>query len=409
MWQDRFLLSQHSFLASASRFLIHPRVVLVEILSLVGLLILSAVVPQAVEGKAAVLAALHASHPFLYRLIDALDLVRIRTSPLFLTNLGLIVTSLAVSVYLQAARLLRRHVFAADPADDSRRPQQNRSRPSRRPWGGLLFHLGLLLIALAGFMNYLLLQRGYIQLIEGETFHGTEKEFAVTETGILQSGFSTDYSIRLDSVGVSHWDNGQLRELTSRLTVFQPGGGPGTTATVAINAPLSLADLRVHQSFDHGYTLSLVLKDRAGVAVRSFFLLDSPRQRGQPAKMTTNFPATPYRLQMQFFPDISGRSLQPAAPLLSLKVFRGTTVVFDGLLLPGQGGPLEREGVRIRFEEFSRWSGLILQRQADRLPAYAGFLFCVLGALLLYGGNDKEKVVRGHEQKQADLPAGKSR
>jgi len=362
-------------------FLLRPPIVAAELSGFVLLLVLSAVVPQATEGKVALLAALQARHPLLYQILDLLDLVRIRTSPLFLAILGLIAASLTAMVGRQAGSLIRRRRRHLPAAEDVRTLPGIST--AGRPWGTLLLHLGLLLVTTAGCLNFLFLQRGYLQLMEGETFHGSEQEFAAVETGILRPGFAPGVTIRLDDVGVEYWETGQLRELASRLTVFPPGG-KGHTARVAVNAPLSLAGLRVHQAFSHGYALSLVLQDRAGVAARTFFLLDAPDRPGRAARTRTTFPASPYRLALQFFPDVSGRSLHPRAPLLSLKVFRGRTVVFDGLLLPGQQAPLGDEAVTVRFEGFRRWSGLIVQRQPDRWPAYAGLLLCVLGAALLF-------------------------
>ncbi len=354
-------------LATLPRLLLQPRLISAELLLLFVLLLLSAAIPQATDNGPGVLAAFQQAHPRIFPLLDRLDLVRIRTSPLFLANLGAIATSLTAVVARQAQRLLAR-----------------RSLPAR-DWGVLLLHLGLLFLTAAGAANFLFLQRGYLQLMEGEVFSGRAGEFAATENGLLAPPLQTDIKIRLDRLEAAYLDTGQLRRLSSRLSLFHAGEPGAAAATVAVNAPLTLDGLRVHQSFDHGYVLTLALQDRYTATTRTFFLLDTPARPGQPARASVTFPASDYRLDLQFFPDITGNSLSPEHPLLSVRVFRGRTVVFTGLLLPGQQAPIEASGrVRLWFEDVSRWSGLILQRQPDRWPAYLGFALCVTAGFLLY-------------------------
>ncbi len=361
-------MSRDHALATLCRLLLHPRLIFAELLLLFFLLVLSAVVPQATDGSLTVLASFQQVHPRVFWLFDQLDLVRIRTAPLFLATLAAIAASLTAVIARQTQRLFITRFASA------------------REWGILLLHLGLILLTVAGAMNYLFLQRGYLQLMTGERFRGRANEFAALETGLLAPPLRTDIQIRLDKVEAAYWDTGQLRRLRSQLTLFLPNGTQPKTATVAINAPLSIAGLRVHQSFNHGYVLTLTLQDPYGVRTRTFFLLDAPAKAGQPARAISSFPASPYRFDLRFFPDIAGKSLSPRRPLLSVKVFRGRTVVFNGLLLPGQQAPLDANGkIQLRFEEFSLWSGLIVQRQRDRWPAYLGFALCVAAGLLLYG------------------------
>lgn len=334
-------------------FLTRPRFVLTQITLLILLLAASVFVPQ--EGSLAPSFWQEWQHrsPFVSALLSRTGLTNVHTSLPFFVTLVLILVSLSATVTKQTRRLLLR------PSG-----QPKAAPRSVAMWAGVIFHCGLITLTLAGIGNYLFLQRGYVQVMSGEQVRNVI--FQSVELGKLMKIFQPEIDITVSSIEISRWEDGTLRSLHTKLTTVG-----GETTSVAANRPLSLGEVTIHQSLDFGDTVTLLLRRRDGSIQRTFFLLDPTKAN----RLLTDIPGTGY--------DASLHLLRPNAtttPILHCTLLQGKQVIFDGLLLPGSVAPLP-EG-SLLFEDVSPWSGLIIQKQRDRLLAYLGLLLCCTGAAM---------------------------
>jgi len=289
-------------------------------------------------------------------------------SPVFLIAAIAAALVLVYSLWLQARRL-----WAL-----SLNPQTSTGLLQR--YGALSLHAGLLLLISAGLWAYAFEVRGFLQLMEGETFSGAESELLLVEKGRLAGYFKAPFRLTLDSLAQEYWANGEPRDFASLLRVEDEAGA--RPARLAFNSPLTLSGVSVFQSPHYGYSVTVGLKRPAGEEVFTHFLLDRPQRQGRPAVGGSDFPTTAYQVKLSLKPDLGGGSFFLKDPAVEATVSERGAVVYKGPLPVGKsvrfgGGELRLAGLRY-------WSGISISRGRAAWPAYLGFFLCVLGAALIY-------------------------
>lgn len=396
-----------------TRFLTRPRLVLLLIVLILTAAVAGSLVPQAATRSPEFFAQWRQDSPRVFVLVSFLRLDRVYSSPWFLGLVATAALSLAVSIRQQCRRVLAlRHapppvvsepwhavrvpprVTAGSLAEFMRKKGYRARKESdpttvyaRWPWGkwaGVILHVGLLLVILAGMTGLCLQQRGFLRSIEGGVTEGVMEDFLVTDLGVFRDRFDPGFRIRLDRFDHQYWeDTGQVRSLTSRVTLIPPETGP-KEEMVAVNHPVRFGSVRLHQSFDYGYALGFSLRSPDGRENAGYFFLRHSLTRNRPGRVDAQYPGTPYRFAVNFYPDISRDAYHLQRPIAMLRVADMVSgrEIFDGLIFPGSVIRVGED--RLHFVHVKRWSGLILERSPDMYPVYAGILFICLGGMMLF-------------------------
>lgn len=401
------------------RFLLSPKTA-VSLIAVVGVAcLIPSFVPQLAEKEPAFFALWQAESPWQYYLIDRLQLNRVYTSLWFLCLIILVACSLACSLYYQTKAAMKsvppsrkcdqvgsrdktfsvavRGVTADLPLLITQvmkkkgyrcAPEKSsddtfvfkRNRPGR--WGGVLFHLGLLCIILAGLYNAALQQRGVVFLSEGETFSGKGEKWLNTEQGLFAKPFALDFSASLGSFRPVYWDTDRLKAVESEL-VLVGKGGQGVTLPLGINRPVRFSGVKIYLSGDYGYVADFILNERGSAPVRARILLDAPAKKGETISHDLDFPTTDYHLAIHFHPDLRQPSLLPTFPGADLSISENGEQPRHGRVPLGYTVQLSH-GDTLTLRRVSYWTGLIFVNSHGLPLLSLGFGLTIFGAFLFY-------------------------
>ena len=247
-------------------------------------------------------------------------------------------------------------------------------------YGALALHAGLLLLIAAGLWAYAFEVRGFLQLMEGETFSGGESELLQVEKGRLAGSFNAPFRLTLNSLSHDYWENGAPRDFASLLLVEDSDGV--REERLELNSPLRLSGVSVFQSPHYGYSVTVGLKRKANKEIFTHFLLDRPKSQGRPAVGGSDFPTTDYQVSLRLKPDLGGGSFFLRDPAVEAIVSERGAVVYKGSLPAGKS--VNFSGGELRVAGLRYWSGISLSRGRAAWIAYLGFTLCILGAVLIY-------------------------
>lgn len=280
-------------------------------------------------------------------------------SPWFLAITGVTALSLAIVVYDQFRRMMA----------------QWTKRPSARLIGSPFFHLGLLLIICAGFGRALFGTEAIVDLVEGETLTISPSAWSAHFPAIFAKPFHLPYPITLNTIHVSRYNDGALRDLSAKLTVQKPTGN--VDSELSINHELMTTAGRLFISSDFGPTALLEWRITNALPYREAVIMahrgqgiyegSSSGSNGLLAHVRTTLGPTvkdPARLELRIMRD--------SALMLSDQPQVGQTLsIQSGESLTLLGTPL--------------WVRLRGNRDPALWLAYTGFGFVIIGALTLFG------------------------
>ncbi len=254
-------------------------------------------------------------------------------------------------------------------------------RNRRNVWGSFIFHSGILVIIIAALLTFACQKRGFVQIIEGDTFPGREEGFLSTGNGLLAGRFDPAFEIHLKQFFHSYWDTGELKEVKSDV-IIDRRGLPFETSLIR-GTSLTVDGVAIYQSANFGYTLkmSLLTEEHGAATIPTYFSLDMAPD-GKPLTGKSDFPDTNYILEMTFFPDRDRRSPYPVNPYLEVRFTKEEREVGRATLKPGE--EVLVDGSRFRFEEVRNWSGLILTENRFIPLIYAGFLMSTAGLFMMF-------------------------
>ncbi|MBI5025884.1 MAG: cytochrome c biogenesis protein ResB, partial [Nitrospirae bacterium] len=192
--------------------------------------------------------------------------------------------------------------------------------------------------------------------------------------------FDSGFKTHLSRFHHTYWDAGDIKSLESSLVIVR--NNKSTKHNVSINSPFNIDGVKVYQSSDYGYALQFLLKKANSKEVMTHFLLDRPDSLGKPAIGGSAFPTTEYIFDMKFYPDITKPSFYPSKPILYLSVAKKGTVVFKGLLIPGQTVRIKED--ILQFVAIKDWSGLIFATDIGKNLTYPGFIITITGMVIIY-------------------------
>lgn len=393
---------------------IKPKFVIALIVLTFAASLLGVLIPQVADKGPSYFEEWKLRSPKTFYLINILQLNRVYTSAWFLALVSVILLSLGYSLYLQIKRNLKARSTEFAPgsketlngeqiavnsvlnADDILKFMKRRgyalknkkdgsfafSKNSVNKWGGVIFHSGLFLIIVAALIGLSFQKRGFVQLMEGEIFSGTNEDFLVRDLGVFQKKFDVGFKTQLSKFNHEYWDNDQIKNISSNVLLIGNGRSVRERA-ITVNKSFRHKGINIYQSFDYGYALTFALIRRDGSQTVTHFLLDRTDKKTKPFAGKSDFPHTNYIFKMKFYPDLSMNSFHLGKPILNLQILKGVrNIVFEGLIIPGD--TINVEGNLVRFYGISHWSGLIYVKGVDMTVAYIGFFIVCIGAAIMF-------------------------
>ncbi|MBU4242705.1 MAG: cytochrome c biogenesis protein ResB, partial [Nanoarchaeota archaeon] len=379
------------------RFLLSRKTVL-SLICAVGISCLAgSTIPQITTKNPQFFEAWKTESPRLYYVIDLLQLSQVYTSIWFLILIAIIAFSLVCSVYYQSKALIKSKVLAQREitersfkdflslrlvqgsgirdqglarkikrifkargyrlylaAEESRCFLFGKNRIGR--WGSVIFHVGLLICILAALYGLAFQKRGFIQLKTADTFHGKDEDWKAKSLGFFAGDFDPGFQVYLNKFTPTYWENDQIRNLESSLTITDAKTEAGKFL-LSPAGPIRFKGTKVYQSTHYGYSLGFILKKEGRKKVLTDFLLDIPAKKDKPHEGKMDFPTTDYILNMKFYPNLIEPSFYATLPGVDLIITEKGEQQFKGRVLFSQRARLNNKDslsfVRIRY-----WTGL---------------------------------------------------
>ncbi|HJV22019.1 MAG TPA: cytochrome c biogenesis protein ResB [Holophagaceae bacterium] len=366
------------------RFLTSPKLILGEVAAIGLLGSLGAILPQAGLAPGAEVQAFRQAHPALVRWIQPLGLDHLFRTPLFLALLVLATASLALVVRRQYRRLagtwgteLTQEAFRTAPFQVSfLRPPGGPlpAAPLRTTgrWGAagsFAFHLGLLLVILAGCARALWGTEAVVDLIEGESLAPTVKAWGAQWPGPFGRPFTLKESLTVEEVRPLRFPSGDLQDL--RLQVRYAGA----SLPLGINEHVATPEGRLFVGSRFGTAALLEWIPSGGKPLGRALLMESTGSEFEGSLLT-----------------LEGTSIHARTGLSATGGHPGQAelrVVADGTLRAvGRvplGGELPVPGMgTLRLHGLPFWVRLQGDRDVALPLAYLGFLLVILGGTLTY-------------------------
>ncbi len=411
------------------RFLLSPKTIITLISAVAVSGILGSSIPQLTEKPPRFFDAWKAESPKIYYLIDLLQLNQVYTSVWFLVLVAFITLCLIFSIYYQQLKVLIKYrgpvkrditessfkdyvsiesihgseLGVGRLSDEIKRIFKNRGyhpyliteestcfifgKNKIGKWGGVFFHIGLLVVIIAALYGLAFQKRGFIQLIQTDTFQGKDKDWVVKRLGIFARDFDLGFKVYLNNFTPSYWENDQIKELESSLTIINDKGGNKEFA-LSLRDPIKFKGTKIYQSTHYGYSLGFVLEREGQDPVITQFLLDAPAKKDKPFIGKMDFPTSDYILDMKFHPNMIEPSFYATLPGVDLTVKEKGELRFKGTALFTQRAWLGKD--TLTFAQIHYWTGLTFVKNYGMPLVYAGFTLSILGALLIFMLSYKE-------------------
>jgi cytochrome c biogenesis protein ResB len=209
----------------------------------------------------------------------------------------------------------------------------------------------------------------------------------VKRLGIFARDFDLGFKVYLNNFTPSYWENDQIKELESSLTIINDKG-EAKELLLSLRNPINFNETKIYQSTHYGYSLGFVLEREGQDPVITQFLLDAPAQKYKPFIGKMDFPTSDYILDMKFHPNMIEPSFYATLPGVDLTVKEKGELRFKGTALFTQRAWLGKD--TLIFAQIHYWTGLTFVKNYGMPLVYAGFALGTLGALLIFMLSYKE-------------------
>ena len=375
-------------MSRVTRFLKRPATVVVELVLLTATLVLSTIIPSA-DGESGAAGAWAAADSLPARVGRQLGLDHLFTSPLFLALVTLALASLMIVLRDQTSRAwrlwrrapgtaggvgapFRREATIAGVAWPGLPSTETRTRGSAGVWGSPLFHLGILLVVVAGLLRMLFGAEAVVDLMVGETLLPRADQYGRQWPGVLARPVALPVPVRLEELHVTRYASGEMKwfEGTVRL-----GLGPGSEVrAIAVNGPLRLGSQTLYlRSVGGAAALVEVLREGRVLGRHAILLRGSAgRAFGQAALGDgTILRAATRAGALGRLPDrVDLRAMRWGA-LVAVE----SVGLREAMTLPG--------GHRVVLSAVVPWAQLSARRDVASPLVYLGFSCACLGGLLM--------------------------
>ena len=272
------------------------------------------------------------------------------------------------------------------------------------PIAFVLFHVSFYLILLGGLISVYTEFIGYVDLAQGESFHGE------------LSRYNASPSVKLPAFGSPPSVSFTITSIAPRVVHNTPTGisvklldGQGRTHEVGINTPYSTGPTSF--VFKHlGMAPRFVLKDAAGkvmenALVRLDVLMMKPDR----------FTLAGYTFTATFYPDYvldngkrATRSMEFNNPVFFIVVERDGKKVAEGLV--PENGKLDFAGIRLEMQELRYWVRFYVIKQSGLPILYLGFAVACIAVIwrMIFFKREILGAVREQEGVRCLVVAGRS-
>lgn len=373
---------------SIRRFLRSPRTIVAELAALALACAVGAAVPQTGSASAEELARMQAATPVVRGLVDFFAADRLFTSGWFLAITTTAAASLLIVVAEQfrrvrtlwSQRLTRAHFQSAPFRAEFERPAGEaaaRALSETRIWserrigltGSLLFHLGLLLVMLAGSLRALFATSAVVDLLESETLTAGVEAWETQHPGLLARPFTLDRPVTLRAVRATRYPNGELGSLALDLEVA------GETRELAINRELRTAGGRLFLGHDIGPAALLEISGPAGLRRERVLLTESS------PGLFTGIVELPGEVRAHLRSRMEATGAHPA--LVEARVMRGPALVRAAEIGVGETLSLP-DGTAIALHGLPFWARLRGSHDPALGLAFAGLALLLIGSSVMF-------------------------
>jgi len=363
-----------------------PAVIVSEVVAFAAAAALAASLPQQ-PGEEEIRRFAEAS-PALGRFTAALGLHDITTSAWFLGLAALCLLSLVSVQAQQWPRLWRTWGARLTPASFARAPYRRavprdaaRVAPPQPLFqvtgrlsllGSPVFHLGLLVLVVAGLVRMLTFRDVVGRALEGQRYETSPGAFEAERGGWLSRPFALPQPLTVEQVREERYESGALRQVGARLALEAHGAEPARTAEAAINSPLDIGDVRIYVNNAHGLAAMLELVAPEGTVP----LLVALDERAGEWRGGARPAAT---LELRFRTNVRPRPEALEARILSDGALLGIARLDAGSEIAL--GP----GKALRLQALPYWVQLRGSHDPSRPLFFAGVAIGIAGVVLLFG------------------------
>ena len=327
-------------------------------------------------------------HPVLAGAIRALGLDRVFTAPWFLALVALVAGSLAIVAWEQWTRLFREWKVPGEAWFRSAPYRQVITRPltgvGRRveisirgrvgALGSPLFHVGLLVCAVAGVGRMLVAADASREIWEGGSIPAGSTAFETQDLGPLARPVALPEPVRFLELRPRYYPSGGLLELDAKVQI---GEGQGNPVAIAVNQPLDFGATRLYLSQAFGPATVVSLPGAAGPEVGVMLLSVGPSGDYEWAGKV------PGGLEVRLRAPMEQGAARPPA-VLEVRVLEKDALLAVGRLPPGGALELPRGGA-IVFQEVRWWVRVLASRDPTAWPMFVGFGMAIVGVILMFG------------------------
>jgi hypothetical protein len=242
--------------------------------------------------------------------------------------------------------------------------------------GSPIFHVGLLLVIVAGALRALFAVDAVVDLIEGETLPPTAAAWAAQWPGVLAGPLRLAGPVRLDAVRATRYEAGDLRDLTVRVSLQRKSGLQ--EEEIGINRELRAPGGRLFLGADFGPAALLEWRESGSSPTREAVLLVG---RGKGLYEAASPGPALERVYLRTEVDRAGNRPR----ILEVRVMGagGQPLLFTGLLRVGQEVSLPG-GQVLKLHGVPFWGRLRGSRDPGLPLAYAGFALVLAGATIIF-------------------------
>lgn len=233
-----------------------------------------------------------------------------------------------------------------------------------------LFHTGLLMVVLAGFLRLLFAADAVVDLHEGETLPPTPAAYGAQWPGRLAPPLALDVPLTLERVTPAHYDNGLLKGLTAQVHIE---GSPSPTS-VAINEPLRFGSRQFYLTQSYGPAAFLEMKE-GGRVQRTAALLRN--EAGASHTLAISLLDRELRLRSALRRD------GQLGDTVEIRVLRAGALLHTDKLRAGEQLDLP-DGAVLTLVDLRYWAQFTASRDAFLPLVYAGFILTMVGAACLF-------------------------
>jgi len=252
-----------------------------------------------------------------------------------------------------------------------------RTRPLKlAPLGGLLIHMGLLMVILAAALKALFGVEAVVDVMEGETLPPTSTAWAVHKTGLLVSPLRVANPITLESVEARRYPEGDLKSLAVGLSLAGLDATAPREVGMALNQSVDSSGIRIFASSDYGPAALMEWREASGTTCRTAVLLKHERGHRFEGEWVG---AGGERAYLRA--EVNPSGIRPTK--VEVRVMRDTSLLFTGTVRAGEtvtlpsGGTLVMHGIPF-------WVRLHANRDPALWLIYLGFSLVLLGVTVRF-------------------------